>query len=699
MFTTFDISASGSLSDGKPLSPPTSQPRPKRAQVSRACDWCRLTRVKCDSTRPCRNCKQAKRECINSGRDDFKSVAAATKEVQRLRAQVQELENKLLSPSTASGRDDTGRKRLQRWKGVRINGIQYGPSSLAYFSHRLSAFIKTGLEPNPSLKSNLSPPATPSSCDRLQREQQDALLDLYWQGYHAIYPVLEEAAFRRQYDSLWHGNMRQACPLVDIVIALCIQFGSSYTATDALAMPDQPGYNFYLQAQQSLSSNLETPAFMSVQCYFLSAIYLLSFKQTNSAYMMVRLGISAAESLGLQFDDGGDTLISTDVPSTSLGPRLWQCLVILDTQISLDLGRPFATANIQSHGQAEPESDEVAQLAGPNFDHSGSSDINWLRFVYERQRLFQIVREINSKVAAVVEGTLEEIEQVDFYQHPASREKCAKYLYEQLKRLKTWVEELPESLKTPRVQGVPFSVDRSKLNLSQTDPLWLQRQRLVLELDYHSLVIMLTRTFNSFLPTPALGTFNSDNHCITSVNSGIVMTLMLYQILSGSEILAGFFQIVGWQRTAALALAGFACGYPICPLSPVARKTLPQAARVFEMTGSREDAQLVDSLKTKCFDIVQVFCTRLGIATPVTTPADTYKDTENIDESMEPSSYQVMSVGEEALTNAGFDNILNNELWATDSPGGLLWGDLMRDLDSGLASSLGHIGVRDQDSV
>ncbi|GKU04295.1 transcription factor [Fusarium langsethiae] len=699
MFTTFDISTSGSLSDGKPLSPPTSQPRPKRAQVSRACDWCRLTRVKCDSTRPCRNCKQAKRECINSGRDDFKSVAAATKEVQRLRAQVQELENKLLSPSTASGRDDTGRKRLQRWKGVRINGVQYGPSSLAYFSHRLSAFIKTDLEPNPSLKFNLSPPATPSSCDRLQREQQDALLDLYWQGYHAIYPMLEEAAFRRHYDSLWHGNMRQACPLVDIVIALCIQFGSLYTATDALVMPDQPGYDFYLQAQQSLGSNLETPAFMSVQCYFLSAVYLLSFKQTNSAYMMVRSGISAAESLGLQFDDGGDTLISTDVPSTSLGPRLWQCLVTLDTQISLDLGRPFAIANIQSHGQAEPESDEVAQLAGPNFDHSGSSDINWLRFVYERQRLFQIVREINSKVAAVVEGTLEEIEQVDFYQHPASREKCAKYLYGQLKCLKTWVEELPESLKTPRVQGVPFSVDRSKLNLSQTDPLWLQRQRLVLELDYHSLVIMLTRTFNSFLPTPALGTFNSDNHCITSVNSGIVMTLMLYQILSGSEILAGFFQIVGWQRTAALALAGFACGYPICPLSPVARKTLPQAARVFEMSGSREDAQLVDSLKTKCFDIVQVFCTRLGISTPVTTPADTYKDTENIDELMEPSSYQVMSVGEEALTNAGFDNILNNELWATDSPGGLLWGDLMRDLDSGLASSLGHIGVRDQDSI
>ncbi|KAG8669343.1 hypothetical protein FPOAC2_08667 [Fusarium poae] len=699
MFTTFDISTSSSLSNGKLLSPPTSQPRPKRAQVSRACDWCRLTRVKCDSTRPCRNCKQAKRECVNSGRDDFKSVAAATKEVQRLRTQVQELENKLLSPSLSSGRGDNGRRQSQRWKGVRINGVQYGPSSLTYFSHRLSAFIETDLEPDASSKSHPSPPSTPSNCDRLQREQQDALLDLYWQGYHAIYPVLEEAAFRRHYDSLWHGNMRQACPLVDIVIALCIQFGSSYTANDTLVMPDQPGYDFYLQAQQSLSSSLETPTLISVQCYFLSAIYLLAFKQINSAHMMMRSAIAAAESLGLQFDDNGDDTVNTEMPSTSVGHRLWRCLVTLDTQISLDLGRPFAIASIQSHDQEEPESDEVAQLAGPNFDFSGSSDINWLRFVHERQSLFQIVREIHTELAAVLEGTLEETQQTDFYQHAASRERCAKYLYGQLKRLKAWVEELPENLKTPRVQGVPFSVDRSKLNLSQTDPLWLQRQRLVLELDYHSLVIMLTRTFISFLPTPALGTFNSDNHCIMAVNSGIMMTLMLQQILGGSEILAGFFQVVSWQRTATFTLAGFACGYPICPLSPIARKTLPRAARVFEMSGSWEDAQLTDSLKTKCFEIVQVFCTRIGIATPATTPADTDKDTESVDESMEPSSYQVMSIGEEALANAGFDSILDSDLWVSDSPGGLLWGDLMKDLDSGLASSLGHFGVRDRDNV
>ncbi|EWG44838.1 hypothetical protein FVEG_05816 [Fusarium verticillioides 7600] len=569
MFTTFDITTSNTLSSGKPPSPPTSQPRPKRSQVSRACDWCRLTRVKCDSIRPCRNCKQANRECVNSGRDDFKSVAAATREVQRLRSQVQQLENKLLSPSPLPQNTGSVCKRPLTWKGVQVNGIQYGPSSLAYFIHRLSTFTKLSFGTDVLSSQKLPATSSPLNCDRLQREQQDALLDLYWQGYHAIYPVIEEATFRQLYDSLWIDNTkRQACPLVDIVIALCIQFGSSYTICDNVLVPNQHGFDFYLRAQQVLVQYLDCPSLQSTQCYFLSAIYLLALNQENSAYMMIRSAVAAAESLGLQFDSGDKTQDSEDSTCAKPGSRLWRCLVTLDIQVSLHLGRPFAISEPRLYEREHPESDSIAELAGPNFTLSQSSGINWLRFQHERQGLFQAVREIHTEFARVMEDVLSEIGQPDFYQHPSSREKCAKYLYGQLKRLKTWVEELPSSLKTPRVQGVPFSVDRSPLDLSQGDPLWLQRQRLVLEFDYHSLVIMLTRTFNSFLPTPALGTFNSDNHCITCVNSGIMVTNMLNQISRDSGILTGCFQVFDWQRTATFALAGFSCGYPICPMSP-----------------------------------------------------------------------------------------------------------------------------------
>ncbi|KAF4457042.1 hypothetical protein F53441_957 [Fusarium austroafricanum] len=551
-------------------------------------------------------------------------------------------------------------------------------------------------------ESNFPPTPAPSDhstspdCNRLQREQQDALLDLYWQGYHVIHPVLDEADFRRHYDSLWNGHVtRQGCPLVDIVVALCIQSGSSYTASDTVIMPDQPGYDFYLQSQRTLGHSWESPTLKTVQCYFLSAIYLLGFNQTNSAYMMIRSAVAAAESLGLQYDNdegGDDNQANEDLPSAKTGARIWRYLATLDTQVALHLGRPFA---ISDPHQYDPESDEVAQQVGPNFTIPGASDINWLRFQYERQRLFHLVREIHVELTTVIEDVLQEIDQPDFYQHPPSREKCAKYLYEQLKRLKTWVEELPTDLKTSRVQGVPFSVDRSPLDLSHNDPLWLQRQRLFLELDYHSLVIMLTRTFNSFLPTPALGTFNSDNHCITCVNSGIMMTNILHQAVSDSGILVGCPQVFDWQRTATFALAGFACGYPICPLSPIARKSLVSAARVFQLSGSQDGVHLTNNLKTKCQEIVQAFCARLGIATPATTPASNQKSPGSSDDLTGPSTYQIMSIGEDALCNAGLDTMLDYEMGNADSPGGLLWGDLLRDLDSGLISSLGSFGVID----
>ncbi|KAM5347593.1 hypothetical protein ACJ41O_007417 [Fusarium nematophilum] len=556
--------------------------------------------------------------------------------------------------------------------------------------------MKTEFEPQFSPTPVFSAPSDGTfNCDRLQREQQDALLDLYWQGYHAIYPVFDEADFRRHYESLWDGpQKRRACPLVDIVIALCIHFGSSYMASDTAAVADKPGYGFYLQAQKCLSRNLEEPSLRAVQCYFLSAIYLLAFDQVNSAYMMVGTAVRAAESLGLPYDDPA----GEESNLTNPGPRLWTCLTILDTQLALYLGRPFAIQEPQLHSHAGAEPDHIAHLIGPTFSLATPSSINWLRFQYERSRLFQVVREIHTELMTVCEDVLEEIDAPDFYQHPASREKCAQYLSQHLKRLKTWVDEVPEDLKTRRQQGVPFSVDRSHLNISGIDPIWLQRQRLILELEYHSLTIMLTRTFNSFLPTPALGTFSSDNHCILSVNSAVMITNMLHQVVSDTGILTGWYQLVDWQRTAAFALAGFACGYPICTLSPAARKALTRAAAVFEEIGSQDMSKLASNLREKCLERVQAFCTRLGIVTPVTTPADSKEgrsSAETPDESSVPGSYEVMSIGEEGLANFGLDSLLSDSAWAGETPSTLLWGDLMRDLDTGLANSLGHVGVGD----
>ena len=76
MFSTF--SASRTRHQENP--PSTSSPPPrKRTQVHRACDYCRLDRVKCNNERPCYNCLQANRRCNDDGLNEFSSLASATK--------------------------------------------------------------------------------------------------------------------------------------------------------------------------------------------------------------------------------------------------------------------------------------------------------------------------------------------------------------------------------------------------------------------------------------------------------------------------------------------------------------------------------------------------------------------------------------------------------------------------------------------
>ncbi|KAJ6112042.1 hypothetical protein N7523_008103 [Penicillium sp. IBT 18751x] len=55
MFSTF----SANLDTLKCPTGATAAPsRRKRAQVARACDWCRLNRIKCDERKPCQNCRE-----------------------------------------------------------------------------------------------------------------------------------------------------------------------------------------------------------------------------------------------------------------------------------------------------------------------------------------------------------------------------------------------------------------------------------------------------------------------------------------------------------------------------------------------------------------------------------------------------------------------------------------------------------------
>ncbi|KAK7397652.1 hypothetical protein QQX98_012978 [Neonectria punicea] len=565
------------------------------------------------------------------------------------------------------------------------NGAQYGPSSLRYFSYRLATFAKLDINPQTHSKA-VKNPAWDSiiHSGQLQRQQQDVLFDLFWQGHHAVYPVLDEASFRKHYNSLWESpTRRRPCPLVDSVLALCIQFGATYmshgNSNDATSTP---GRDFYLRAQAYLSQNSESQSLMTAQCYFLNAVYLLATDQVNSAYTLAGTAIRVAQSLGLQHEAVQDESVEGLSLSESR-KRLWSCLVMLDVKLSVHLGRPFAIQDLCPEEKG-PVPDQHAETLGPAFTLGSELGINWLTFQYERRRLFDLVREIHEEFYSVCEGILGEIQAPDFYQHPPSREKCAQFLFVQLKKLKNWAQELPNGLKTPRQNGISLSIDRSPLDLSHSEPLWLQRQRLILELEYHTFSIILRRPFISFLPTPALGTLSSDNHCIVAGNCAITVTNLLHQVLKDSDILTGWYQVEDWQHNAVFALAGFACGYPICPLSPSLRRTIPTAAAVFDMIGAADKVDLSHKLRGKSFEILKDFGAKIGI-TNLIMELPGGDSTETTTHTPVDAGLGAMEIGDTSIPGIGALNGIDAENLWTDCPtGSLLWGDLMQDLATGL---------------
>ena len=62
-------------------SPSAPAPRPKRNQVARACEWCRLNRIKCDNDQPCFNCKSRGTQCYTTGKSEVRSLSSANKQV------------------------------------------------------------------------------------------------------------------------------------------------------------------------------------------------------------------------------------------------------------------------------------------------------------------------------------------------------------------------------------------------------------------------------------------------------------------------------------------------------------------------------------------------------------------------------------------------------------------------------------------
>ncbi|KAL9112375.1 MAG: hypothetical protein Q9187_007768, partial [Circinaria calcarea] len=74
------------------------------------------------------------------------------------------------------------------------------------------------------------PTETPITGNYLTGIQEDYFLGLFWQSYHCTLEILDDVEFREHYKSLWasSGTTRKSSALVDIVLAICMQYGIAF---------------------------------------------------------------------------------------------------------------------------------------------------------------------------------------------------------------------------------------------------------------------------------------------------------------------------------------------------------------------------------------------------------------------------------------------------------------------------------------
>ncbi|KAI1659347.1 fungal-specific transcription factor domain-containing protein [Daldinia decipiens] len=646
MFTTFVGTAAGATESSAPLTPEPQPPKPrqKRSQVARACDWCRVHRIKCDNHLPCSNCRKRNGQC-SQGEIPVRTLPHAYRKIERLENRVRELERELenerkaikpgtgintpQTPSSLASSGPSGSEGPEAFdspgehinslegkksrEGVHIpttrsqQGTWYGASSLFYFIRRMNTFLNTSLQqarpidrmlPDPvklfdgtsqtSARDQSSRPTTTVTGDPaiagsyLTPTQEEYFISLFWQSLHTSLLVLDEGTFKEHYQSLWttSGRERKPSALVDIVIALCMHYNAAL----------QPGLEddindiiagsrwYYQRCQRLLTNDLENPTILTLQCHLLSSVYLCSASFPNMSDSTCTLAVRTAYMLGLHLEPPEDM----PMREREMRKRLLWTLYVFDSKISMKLGRPFQLDHSDTTCSLPGDDRECATLSGSVFAPLGE-DATWLTFNLENVKLFRMIRITYTAFYKKQLGTTSIFDDQASQNDPKIIESHAEFLGPYIDRIEDWVKGVPNALKTKRGgNGVPFSTDSTLLEIEQFASLWLQRQRLLLELMYHNLCINLFRPFVRFAPV-AGPTPVADKIAADCARHAIALTRILHQVLSSTPILTGWHEASQWQWNAAMSLIGYVIAYPQSSTTPEARSAVDLAIGVFDI--------------------------------------------------------------------------------------------------------------------
>ena len=557
------------------------------------------------------------------------TLPQAYREIERLRQRVQEVELELekerkvgksaprliqpsslplpLTPDENASRDSGQSPHRQGLASRVLEGIHistarsphktwYGPSSLFYFIGRINNFLTSALKQTPCPQKLLSnsavnllnepPPRLEAEQDsrlfgtaddpvtvreNLTPTQEEYFLNLFWQSYYTLYPILDELEFKEHYQSLWTASDKERKPsaLVDIVIALCMQYGLALVpgASHGINNYDAAvsGQFHYNRCQTLLSGEIENPTISTLQCHILCSVYLCCASFQNSADNSCALAVRTAYMLGLHLEPPQ----TIPLRERELRKRLWWAAYVLEGKMSIKLGRPFLVRDSSAACSLPADDREIAMLSSSSFAPLGKN-VTWLTPTLHNIKLMLAVRAAYISI---------------YSEAPDIPSACNPHPITNL--LENWLKDVPEALKTRRQNnGIPFSTDQSPLEIEQFTPGWLQRQRLLLELTYHHLCTNLYRFSICFALAGGAPSQVADEASMKCAAHAMALTHMMHQVVLSTSIFAGWHEVFQWQWNAAMTLVGFVLAFPQDGSVWAARSAMNLSIVVFETFGN-----------------------------------------------------------------------------------------------------------------
>ncbi|ORY19547.1 fungal-specific transcription factor domain-domain-containing protein [Clohesyomyces aquaticus] len=675
MFTTFvNLEPDPNQQQGQECSPSSlsKTTRPKRHQVSRACTWCRTYRIKCDSSYPCRNCKAKGRVCSDkAGKDEVRTYPLAMKEIDRLKDRVRELEEQLETckdksvvvkeqedeDNMAASRASTlhsgyptplsfyENKKDYNWDHVTpwiasSNQQCYGLSSSSHFISQMTSYLDNALQQRHSntqlnLPNQLSQGHTRVNESNVSydfsQSQEQYLLGLFWTAYHCIWPILDEAEVRAYHKSLWETSAISRLPsaLIDILLAISIQHvaSTSQRVEDGLVWSNDGSIVsrwFYSRCQTLLANELEGPSVTSLQCHFFSMIWLGNAGFVNEAHRTSAMTIRTGIMLGLHLEPP-EYMSNVE---KDFRRRLWWTLYALEIQLSMELGLPISVRFSQVSCSVPddcsrpfvPLRSSASMLPGNNdWPTVASFTTHFAKQVLATRAIYTT---FYRRCADVLGAT----GQNGVCSDSQALEGCAHFLHSLIGYHQAWLHQVPECLKSKRkCGGQSFSTDGSLLEVEPNIPHWLQRQRLFLELAYHSHSMSLYRPFIRFSQDMSCHLPLASGHAISCVKHAITITRIVHQILTETEFLNGWPKVLQWQWNATLTLIAYVLAYPAGSSKPAARKSVSMAIAIFELlstecVGATSAANIARDLSAKA----DLLADRFQVSAPYLAPIDPF---------------------------------------------------------------------------